>query len=200
MGAISRLFRPLDYARIKHPAKTKYDIFIPLSLAVFGTAILMWLPKTPNIIGTKGLIEIFSGLLQILTGFYIASLAAIATFNKDGMDETMAGDPPTLTVSYRGKIKIDKLTRRRFLCLMFGYLALMSIFIYFLGQGTQLFADNAKILIPSKYFYWCKWSFVSIYLFFALNLIVTTLLSLFYMVDHIHRHNPTLTQRSNVES
>lgn len=103
MSTLSRLFRPLDYIRVKHPEKPKYDFFIPFCLSATGTVSLMLLPVTPAILGDDGVVDIFTGLLQMLIGFYIASLAAIATFNKKGMDQIMPGDPPTLRVSLRGK-------------------------------------------------------------------------------------------------
>jgi len=192
MGALSRLFRPLDYVRIKHTAKTKYDFHIPFYLASAFTLILLILPVSPKISGDGGLIDVFTGLLQMLTGFYIASLAAISTFNKEGMDNTMPGDPPTLASSYRGKIKTDLLTRRRFLCLMFGYLSLVSIFLYFTGAGALLIAPSAKAVCSAGVYFLVKWFFVLTYLFIASNLIITTMLGLFYMVDRIHRHDPEL--------
>lgn len=195
MSTLSRLFRPLDYIRVKHPEKPKYDFFIPFCLSATGTVGLMLLPVTPAILGDGGVVGIFTGLLQMLIGFYIASLAAIATFNKKGMDQIMPGDPPTLRVSLRGKIKIDKLTRRRLLCLMFGYLALLSLFLYFIGSGAALVNKSIRLLVPETAFYWIKWSLVGLYLFLAANLMVTTLLSLFYMVDRIHRNDPVLIKK-----
>jgi hypothetical protein len=200
MVATSRLLRPLDYWRIKHPAKSKYDLWLPLGLAFLFTSGLYLLPISVPIFAERGLISIISELLQILTGFYIASLAAIATFNKEGMDSTMPGDPPTLKTMYRGKIKIIELSRRRFLCLMFGYLSFMGILLYFLGSGANLLRENAIEIIP---FYWrpfAKWGFITFYLFLVSNLVVTTLLGLFYMADRIHRTDPTLSQGESVPS
>jgi hypothetical protein len=198
MAAASRLLRPLDYLRIKHPAKLKYDFWLPLAFSCSFTAFLYFLPTPVPVFAENGLIFIISGLLQILTGFYIASLAAIATFNKEGMDSTMPGDPPTLKTTYRGKIKILELSRRRFLCLMFGYLSFMGIFLYFLGSGANLLRENALIIIPIHFHLVAKWGFVAVYLFFVSNLIVATLLGLFYMADRIHRTDPILVQNDNL--
>jgi len=197
MQALSRLLRPLDYARIKHPAKLKYDLWFPLLMSVTVVILLLLLPGRISIAGENGLIEIIAGLLQILTGFYIASLAAIATFRKEGMDNTMPGDPPTLKTTFRGKIKIDQLTRRRFLCLMFGYLALLSVFLYFLGKGSILVSGNMAMLIPGQYLSFAKWGYLTLYLFLFSNLLITTLLSLYYMVDRIHQTDGPLSMEND---
>lgn len=193
MEALSRLFKPVDYIRIKHPAKLKYDIWIPLMLSLVGTALLYFLPKPVPIFSERGYTSIISQLLQILTGFYIASLAAIATFEKKDMDAVMPGEPVTLKIEDRaGHIKITTLTRRKFLCLMFGYLSFLSIFVYFLGTFSNLLAINAKEIFSPKWHVPLKWSFVWLYSFLVANLMTTTLLGLYYMTDRIHRTDVVL--------
>lgn len=198
MKSYPRLLRPLDYLRIEHPEKRKYDFYIPLALSAIGTIALACLPFTPSIFGKDGVVDLFTGLLQILTGFYIASLAAVSTFSQKGMDEIMVGQPPTLKTFSNGKIITIQLTRRRFLSLMFGYLALVSIFLYFLGGGASLLEKNAKLLPPQSYWV-AKWTFLFIYFTMAANLLTTTLLSLFYMADRIHRPNPELIPSNEQE-
>jgi len=199
MNALSRLLRPLDYMRIRHPEKLSYDFIIPAILTALIVALLLLLPKPVQLSGKDGLFAAIVGLLQILTGFYIASLAAIATFKKEGMDQTMPGDPPTLKTSFRGKIRIDQLTRRRFLCLMFGYLAFVSVFLYFVGNGALLVSDNLKLVISAKLYPIVKWSCVTAYLFITSNLIITTLLGLYYMVDRIHRNEGSIEGGQDID-
>lgn len=192
MSALHRLSKPLDYLRIQHPAKTKYDLVIPLACTVAGVCLFYFMPKTPAIFGQNGLISLINSLLQVLTGFFIASLAAVATFNKEGMDNTMPGDPPRLRVMERGRIKIIDLSRRRFLSLMFGYLSFISLFLYLGGGIANLFADSVKALVPQDWHGISRWGFLSLYIFLLANLLITTLLGLFYMSDRIHRHDPVL--------
>ena len=192
MSYIYRLLRPIDYLRIKHPQKLFYDLTLPLVLSVVGTFILILLPKPFLVFGEAGLISTVTGILQILTGFYIASLAAVATFDKQGMDEPLKGDPIELYVTRKGKKIKETVTRRRFLSLLFGYLALLSFFLYFIGAGANLLMDNIKYILPAPSHCYVKWSFVAIYLFLTANLITTTLHGLYYMVDRIHRIDPHL--------
>ena len=177
----------MDYIRIRHPEKIKYDLYYPLLLAVLFCVIFGLLPAAPKIFNDQGLIKHITGMLQILTGFYIASLAAIATFNKEGMDSKMQGEPPKLTTWRFGRTEVVELTRRRFLCLMFGYLSFLSFLLYFIGIGGMLSYENVKIVFQIKYHFWIKWGFVFCYLFLLSNLVITTLLALYYMADRIHR-------------
>lgn len=183
----ARLLKPLDYLRIKVVEKPRYDFIYPLIIGTSITAFLFFYPLPINIFGPNGLLSLIVNILQILTGFYIASLAAVATFNKGDMDEHMKGETATLTVIKRGVKLPEKLTRRRFLCLMFGYLAFISILLYFTGGLANLFSGSIVQLIPPLLKQAAKWSFTWTYLVVTSNLIVTTLLGLFYMCDRIHR-------------
>jgi len=190
MRVLLRLIRPLDYLRIHHHEKRWYDWYLPGILSIIMLLAIHYLPVRPKILGHDGLIYYVVELLKILTGFYIASLAAIATFNKPGMDEIMPGDPPTISTTFRGRRTTSSLTRRRFLCLLFGYLAFMSMILYFGGAAAGLIAKNAKLVIPVRFFPFFKLSGLYLYLFCVSNLVITTLLGLFYMVDRIHREDP----------
>jgi hypothetical protein len=109
-----RLLQPLDYLRIEHPMKRKYDFWVPLALAIPFASWLSFAPGHPNIFGNGGLLASAGGLLQVLTGFYIASLAAVATFNKHSMDLPMPGESPVLALIERGHLHRVPLSRRRF--------------------------------------------------------------------------------------
>src|SRR5579859_4846912 len=129
MNWVDRLASPLNYLRIEHKSKRKYDLYIPLFVAILIGVLISESPLKINIFGSRGLIEGVDSLLQTLVGFYIASLAAIATFNKASLDFEMPGDPPKLRVTQHGHSAKEPLTRRRFLCFMFGYLAFLCIFV-----------------------------------------------------------------------
>ena len=185
---LRRLFIPLDYIRIKHPEKKIYDSVIPLTLSASTVFLFITLPLPMKIFGQNGLVSYITGFLQTLIGFYIASLAAVATFNRDGMDDLMKGKTPTLKVKDKGQKIVQKLTRRRFLCLLFGYLSFIGIFLYFFGVFSELFADNIKLILPVSLHPYSKLTFIFIFMTITYNLLVTTLFGLFYLVDRIHRN------------
>lgn len=187
---VRRLTRPLDYLRIEHPSKRYYDRWVPL---FFATPMIIWfvfIPGGVSIFSPSGVVDKINGLLQILTGFYIASLAAVATFNKESMDKPMIGEPPILDVG-EGKAP-EILTRRRFLSLMFGYLALSSLFLYIMGIFAVSSAAVIKDILSDSLVVLVRAAGAIIYFFLFSNIVVTTLLGLFYMSDRIHRHEPEL--------
>jgi len=187
MNAIKQLFTPINYLRINHPIKRWFDYIIPLFLTACIFLALFYLPKEPLLFGDNGLIFIITDLIKILVGFYIASLAAVATFQRPEMDNPLSGNPATLSVKRRGKSKVLDLSRRQFLCYLFGYLAFIGMVIYFTGAASSLLADNFRIIIPIAYKAYAKWSFVFFYIFITMNMLTTTLLGLHYMTDRIHR-------------
>ncbi|MFD2114095.1 hypothetical protein [Thiorhodococcus fuscus] len=186
-AVIPQLFTPARYLRIEHSAKKWLDWLVPLLIAIIEIAALKALPYEVPLFGEKGLISIFTGLLQILVGFYIAALAAVATFDREGMDLPMQGEPFVLRERHNGPVTPVPLTRRRFLSMMFGYLAFLSFGLYFLGAGAELLAENFRAIIPSAWQWLTRDVFIFSYLFSTSNLLVTTLLGLHYLSDRIHR-------------
>ena len=81
----------------------------------------------------KELIISILSFIQILPGFFIAALAAIATFNRLDLDKIMPHPAPTINIECNGgKEEID-LTRRRYLTLMFSFLSAESILLIVLS-------------------------------------------------------------------
>lgn len=186
MRWVGRLLSPLNYLRIRHETKPKYDWGLPAGLALGATIAVYILPIQPNIFGVGGVLEKFGQLLQILPGFYIAALAAISTFNKADMDERMPEDAPTLEITYRGKPFTLELTRRRFLSAMFGYLSFLSIALYITTIVANVIAPSLAIILPASLHTYFKFGFVAFYMFGQANMLVTTLLGLYYLADRIH--------------
>ncbi|WP_282876237.1 hypothetical protein [Pseudomonas peli] len=190
MESLRRFFTPLSYLRIQRSGKLLDELIIPAILTALTFLIFKLAGWRVPVFGGQGVVVGVTSYLQVVSGFYIASLAAIATFNKDAMDKKMAGDPPTLTVRVKGVLKPEELTRRRFLCFLFGYLSFISILLYFVGVGANLVAPHLAVEYSENGHYF-KWIFSVIYIFFGYNLICTTLLGLYYMADRIHRVDPS---------
>lgn len=184
---LRRLFQPLAYLRVEHPAKRKYDLWIPLGLAIPTAIWLAFAPGPPNLFGNGGLLSNVGGLLQVLGGFYIASLAAVATFNKHSMDLPMPGEPPRLAMIERGHLHRVDLSRRRFLCLMLAYLACVSLVLYVVGLLAMVSAPSIKQITAESRHLIFRGIFTFVYTFAASNLFITSLLGLYYMGDRIHR-------------
>lgn len=73
---------------------------------------------------------------------------------------------------------------------MFGYLSFVSLILYFFGSGLNLSSAAAKEVIPANVAPFIKWPLVAAYTFATYNMLVTTLLGLYYMTDRIHKEEP----------
>ncbi|WP_205599369.1 hypothetical protein [Aeromonas rivipollensis] len=185
---LGKLIAPMKYLGIFHAEKMWFDYFLPLICAALFTIGYFFLPKPFPLTGASGLIGQVNGLLQVLIGFYIASLAAVATFQGQGMDGFMEGSPPTMNEKRKGVTKEVYLSRRRFLSYLFGYLALMSLVVFFIGVMVNLTSESiftwTKALSYTSYI---KVASLFVYMFFICNIFITTLLGLYYLTVKIHQ-------------
>ncbi|USP09803.1 hypothetical protein L1S45_22075 [Aeromonas dhakensis] len=183
MFIVDKLLKPLRYIQISNNEKRWFDLWLPITFAVLVTVLLYLLPKPISFLGKDSIVSLTNGILQILSGFYIASMAAVATFNRDGMDDPMAGgDCPRLDG--------QKLTRRGFLSYLFGYLAFTSILMYFAGGLCQLMLESLRELFRD--YPWIKMVGSFLYLTALFNIIFTTVLGMHFLIDRIHRSEPHL--------
>lgn len=185
-----RIFVPLRYLKIDHPEKRKFDLLLPLILGVFFALPMLSSQFRSDALLTFDVIGKISNFLGVLTGFFIAALAAVATFGKQEMDDPMPGEPPVrLEHKVNTETYFENLSRRRFLSFLFGYMAFLTLALYVLGYA-YLIAD--KYLITDVIPQWRSAIFGTFWLVYAFalaNLLSNTLLGLFYLTDRIHRPN-----------
>lgn len=184
---IKQLFTPIAYLRIEHSVKRWVDFYLPGAIGLAVWVLLLGIPGSVKVIGEDGLFAVITGLLQILVGFYIVALAAIATFQREGMDDPLEGEHATLLAERKGTPLKLVLTRRQFLCYLFGYLAFVSLALYLIGSAANLLGANIAMWFPEAFSEAMKWTFVLIYLLVFSNVVSTTLLGLHYLTDRIHR-------------
>ena len=137
--------------------------------------------------GTEVIREI-NRLMGILVGFYIAALAAVASFRSDTLDKVLSGRPVRLANARQGREKQEILTRRRFLAVLFGYCASLSICLYIVGAVESHFAIGAEAeawlrqtLLASREV------ILALYAWALSSLLVVTFLGLHYLVERMHR-------------
>ncbi len=186
-----KLLSPLNYLRIKHEEKDWYDFYLPIIGSAIVTSLYYFIPNQFKLFGDNSLISQVNGLLQVLIGFYIAALAAVSTFGNATIDDVMAGTPPTLEESFRGNMLEVPLTRRRFICYLFGYLALISFALFSLGLVASLIGKGLAVWITASGFLLAltiiKTVFVFIYFLILFNIATTTLLGLYFLAVRIHQ-------------
>ncbi len=189
MDILFKLFSPLKYWKIKHKQKQKVDALFPLISSLLFCLMYYFLPVRFELLGEKGLVATISDFIQVLTGFYIAALGAIATFPNKEIDEPTDGVPL--------KLGNEVLTRRQFLSYLFGYLSfagflfvLVSILLINVSDSlylkSYLYSSSALETISIIFLFFFFLSFCSI--------MYTTLYGLYYLTEKVHEYKPELQE------
>lgn len=174
-----QLSRPLSYLRIKHEDKWIYDWLAPLIFTCITLLIVYYFIPIENMGGKNGLISDLTNFVSNLPGFFIAALAAVATFNKNDIDNLMA-NPPKIGILYQGGFLMVEMTRRRFLCVLFSYLTAISIFLVI---GARI---GLAISVPQEYYLIMSWSGILLFIFVFWQMILATVLGLYYLGERLH--------------
>lgn len=187
---IHQLLRPIfGYLAIQHPTKRFVDWVIPSFLSVLATVFIVLLKGNVNFFGNGGVVSLVLGYVQNLPGFYIAALAAIATFARPDIDVLMPGDPPPRIRSEdnRGVTNLIELTRRRFLSLLFSFLTIECIILTFLSIAMVSGAPALSAVIGGLLHTILFWAAVFIYFLVLFQLLIATLWGLYYLGERIHQ-------------
>jgi len=125
---------------------------------------------------------------SVRTGFFIAALAAIATFQKADLDRVMAGTPPTIEEfdEDEGRDVTTALTRRRFLCFLFGYLAFLALAL-FIATAVALVAKPWVVAVSGDWKPYVRGAGAFLFLFGFWHMMSISLLGLYYLTDRLHR-------------
>ena len=178
MYGLVTLLIPFSYLEVKHPLKRVVDISFPvLGALTSGVWLFAWVKF--NLFGQAGLLIGTNGLLQILSGFFITSLAAVATFNGTiyRIDEPLEGE--------RAILRGDVLTRRQFLCFLFSYLAFTSLLLYLSGAVAMAGASTLHGSVGAVANRSLRLLFAVPYFAILSHLIGTTLIGLVFLAGRI---------------
>lgn len=185
---VIQLLTPFRYLQIKHSTKLRIDFVLPVVVGLPVSIAVLVLGSRVAVFGGGGYVSLITGLLQIMTGFYIAALAAVATFQSPTLDQQLDGEPALLPeVRKGGRKRQIPLTRRQFLCFLFGHLALLSIALYFVGGFANLISGGVADLIHVDAHSWVRGIFVVLYSVVSAHLLLVTMLGLYYLSYRIHR-------------
>lgn len=183
-----QLLRPFSYLAINHPAKKVVDWRVPGFLTIVAMSVLVAGRGSINVWGPDGLVSVLQGLVQGLPGFYIAALAAVATFGRQTTLDSLIPEPtPTIETWYGGgKIEIG-LTRRRFLCLLFAHLTAVSVCISVFASFGRALAGPIQRSMGAQWLDLAFYVGSTVYVFFVFQMIVVTLWGLYYLSDKMHQ-------------
>lgn len=187
---ISQLVRPIfGYLAIQHPTKKFVDWVLPSIFSIIASLLLLISKGSVNFFGAGGVISLVLGYVQNLPGFYIAALAAIATFARPDIDVLMPGDPPPRIKSEdnRGVVNLIELTRRRFLCLLFSFLTIECIALTFFSIAMLAGAPALNNLIHGMAHTALFGIAAFLYFLILFQLLIATLWGLYYLGERIHQ-------------
>lgn len=137
---VKQLAVPANYLRIRNGhglfhSKRMYDLVLPVTFAAATCVYFGWLSISFAVFDHPVLVKRISDLLTLMIAFYMAALAAVATFDRKGIDNELDGDPALLSVRNPDpdakEKRIDKsLSYRQFISYLFGYLSFLSLILY----------------------------------------------------------------------
>lgn len=192
--AARQLLGPLLYLRIHQGmslfrSKRVYDWIIPIMLTSITVTMTFYYMPQMKIFTDRGIVGGFQKLLEVLVPFYIAALAAVATFDRKGLDEEMKGEPVYLEIRKAGnESRIITLTRRQFICYLFGYLAFLSLILFVLILFCNLTTDDLSVILYTKigvYAFYLKIMLSWLFLLAIWQLIITTLLGVYFLSERL---------------
>lgn len=199
------LFTPLRYIRLRNARGgllLKRNLLVTFSLAACLSLPFLAL-STSNYFHKDGFIDKLGSFSSVLTGFYVAGLLAVATFSaKLGDLDTPMDVGPAILPALEPDEEDVKLTRREYVCTIFGYLAFLSLFTTLLSitiviltsgmppiTGLDLTVGKGTIHVDREIF-----RAIPILLFglLAAHLAVVTCHALYYLMDRLYARKPEL--------
>ncbi|MEZ8602348.1 MULTISPECIES: hypothetical protein [Vibrio] len=174
-----QLTTPFSYLRIEHDEKYIYDWIIPLCMTIVSLSLMKFFIPLDEIVKAGGLIDQVTSFIGNLPGFFIAALAAVATFSRNDIDELIV-DRPRIKVLYQGQLTMVDMTRRRFLCVLFSYLTAVSIFLVIITRFAL------AVQLSEEYFVYASCVGVGLYTFVLWQMIIATVLGLYYLGERLH--------------
>jgi hypothetical protein len=176
--AWQRLAAPLRYLAIHHEIKPRFDWGWPGILTALTMLGFWLLPVTPHILGDDGFLKGVRELIALFAAFFVVALAAVATFSRPTLDMPMEGTSPTLN----GRT----LNRRQFVCYLFGYLAVLSFALFLAAVLAEIVAPSLRAELSSNALWWVKVVSGTVFTFWFWNMVVTTLLGVYFLVERVH--------------
>ena len=141
--------RGLAYRKIVHPEMVIYNWLIPSIFSAASMIFYLFLPVKPMLLGKDGAFSLSLPIFATLPGFYIAALAAVATFGGPGMDTEMPEPPPTIKIMVKGNFIDNALSRRQFMSYLFMYLVITSFALCGFLLAGSILSGSAQHFKPA---------------------------------------------------
>ena len=190
---------PLKYFRLRNSEKSGLDWIATAILTVAIASPYIFLDGSV-FFKNGGFLDKLLVLTPALTGFYVAALVAAATFSHPDLDKTITAGPIALIAKDADGHRISEaLTRREFVCTIFGYLAFLALVFSVLSSiaiGISE-ADFFKEYSNSIILWYGIRVVVIIFSAMISHLIVVTSLGLYYLMDRLYRRDRQITTKKS---
>lgn len=187
----SVFLRTLNFLRVKHEFAAAYTYWYPAIATACTIGLLFFLVPSINAYGPTGLINQLSPFLAVFAPFFLAALAAIATFSGPKFIDESFQMTSDVTLKFAGELGVvepQDVTPRHFLSLLFGYCCVVSLGLFLLSVLVPILAPKVAAMFGG-YAEFSGWIFLSLYLFLFFQIILLTLLGIYYLSDKVHRPN-----------
>lgn len=183
------LLAPLRYWKVHHPRKRQWDFLFPALGAMVLTGTVAFWPGIGSPYDKDGYMSGLQAVYPIIGGFFVAALTLVATTETEALKQRMIGTP---SVTYGSEN--HPMERRRFLSLLFGYLAFSSFGLYAVGFIADLLAPGMQQIVPQAVQRALSSAFLIAYNFWLVHVIIATMVGLYYFTDRLQRPDPQAEQ------
>jgi hypothetical protein len=192
LNILRQIFQVFAFGKVRHEQLSPLLHWGPLFCAAAAALVFFVLPIPPKLTGDGSLSRHMITVFSIMPGFYIAALAAVATFNRDEMDLVMPDPAPELKLSTRGRSSWVKVTFRMFTSHLFSYLTAMSFSAVFFFVAADLTAPSIDFVFNNyvNNFYFrllARLAYVATAAWIASKIVVTTMIGLYFLAERMHR-------------
>lgn len=189
-----QLKRPFAFLWIEHPVLKPITWYAPTVAAILVVGIFFLFPEGIKLFGERSYTSYTISVISTLPGFFIAALAAVATFSRVELDDEIKSPPATLKIMTLGQLAPTPLTYRVFLCYMFAYLTAASLLIIvtcvfsdLIMAGICDFIRGLSVRYMAVAFQVLKGLYVFIISWFNASIFIITFYSLYFLCERIHR-------------
>lgn len=193
MSVLYQIGRSVAFRKVAHRHLKWFTSYIPAACAGIGGVVFLMLPIEPALFGASSLTHHVISFVTTLPGFFIAALAAVATFQRTNLDEIMPAPTPTLVMRTRGADEAVELTMRMFLTHMFAYLTALSFLTALFCIVADLVAPNVTLMVDMV----APWNallentlqfaYVLIVVWLVSSIVCTSLYGLYFLGERMHR-------------
>lgn len=202
-----RLFYPLRYFALVNDEKRHIDLWPTLLLAaLIATPFIVF--SGGSFFRPNGFLDKLLTLTSALTGFYVAALVAAATFTHPDLDKAIKSGPIVLlTKDSDGRKIAEHLSRREFVCTIFGYLAFLA-FVLSVVSMTAIGISSINLAAASKvrwigmiftpeWWMWLRAAVIVVISITTAHLVVATGLGIYYLMDRLYRRDRQITTKKS---